>query len=111
MNDRLFKIFQTAKKWIFWSYDRKSWQYDLLCLLLILAIIFIPVKGPQHPIEKKEVNSEETIMSSDKEVEWNSYAIFIKAKDLYLHSRDAIDNALSTIKDMLKDNRIYTYVS
>jgi len=33
-------IFTTLKKILFWCYDRGTWQYDLLCVL-ILAFIFL----------------------------------------------------------------------
>ena len=33
-------IFATMKKILFWCYDRGTWQYDLLCVL-ILAFIFL----------------------------------------------------------------------
>lgn len=33
-------ILTTLKKILFWSYERGSWQYDLMCVL-ILAFIFL----------------------------------------------------------------------
>lgn len=30
------------KNVLLWSYDRGSWQYDLLCLLIVAAIFLIP---------------------------------------------------------------------
>jgi hypothetical protein len=33
-------ILTTFKKILFWSYDRGSWQYDVMCVL-ILAFIFL----------------------------------------------------------------------
>ena len=33
-------ILSTLKKILFWSYDRGSWQYDVMCVL-ILAFIFL----------------------------------------------------------------------
>jgi hypothetical protein len=33
-------ILSTLKKILFWSYERGSWQYDLMCVL-ILAFIFL----------------------------------------------------------------------
>ena len=33
-------ILSTLKKVLFWSYERGSWQYDLMCVL-ILAFIFL----------------------------------------------------------------------
>ena len=33
-------ILTTLKKTLFWSYERGSWQYDVMCVL-ILAFIFV----------------------------------------------------------------------
>jgi len=33
-------LLSTLKKILFWSYDRGSWQYDVMCVL-ILAFIFL----------------------------------------------------------------------
>jgi hypothetical protein len=30
------------KKWIFWTFDRGSFQYDVLCALIIVAMFAIP---------------------------------------------------------------------
>ena len=37
-------ILSTLKKILFWSYERGSWQYDVMCVL-ILAFIFL---SPNH---------------------------------------------------------------
>ena len=37
-------ISETAKKAVFWTYPRTSWQWDVLCVL-ILAFIFLTPKG------------------------------------------------------------------
>ena len=37
-------IFRTIKKLFFWGYARNTWQYDVLCAL-ILAFIFLTPKG------------------------------------------------------------------
>jgi uncharacterized membrane protein YfhO len=33
-------LFTTLKKTLFWSYERGSWQYDVMCVL-ILAFVFL----------------------------------------------------------------------
>lgn len=38
------KLLISIKNIILWSYDRGTWQYDLLCLLIIVAILLIPGK-------------------------------------------------------------------
>jgi hypothetical protein len=37
-------LLQTLKKLLFWSYGRSTWQYDILCAL-ILAFIFLTPQG------------------------------------------------------------------
>ncbi|HJU56884.1 MAG TPA: hypothetical protein VJ715_20025 [Pyrinomonadaceae bacterium] len=37
-------IFRTIKKLFFWGYARNTWQYDVLCVL-ILAFIFLTPQG------------------------------------------------------------------
>jgi hypothetical protein len=43
-------ISDTAKKIVFWNYSRTSWQWDVLCVL-ILAFIFLTPKSwfVSHP--------------------------------------------------------------
>lgn len=38
----MFNISPGIKKTINWSHERGSWQYDLLCLLIILVIFLVP---------------------------------------------------------------------
>ena len=35
-------ILITLKKTLFWSYERGTWQYDLLCVLILAFIFFTP---------------------------------------------------------------------
>lgn len=35
-------ILGTLKKILFWSYDRGSWQYDIMCVLILAFIILAP---------------------------------------------------------------------
>jgi hypothetical protein len=35
-------ILSTLKKTLFWSYERGSWQYDLMCVLILAFIFFSP---------------------------------------------------------------------
>jgi hypothetical protein len=40
-------VLSTLKKILFWSYERGSWQYDIMCVL-ILAFIFSGPNGLFH---------------------------------------------------------------
>lgn len=35
-------ILSTFKKILFWSYERGSWQYDVMCVLILAFIFFSP---------------------------------------------------------------------
>lgn len=35
-------ILSTLKKFLFWSYERGSWQYDVMCVLILAFIFFSP---------------------------------------------------------------------
>lgn len=46
------------KKIILWSYQRGSWQYDVLCILILAFIFFTPSScfnpEPENPQQKVE---------------------------------------------------------
>ncbi len=48
----MFSILHIFRKLFFWSYGRSTWQYDVLCAL-ILAFIFLT---PQRWFENGELN-------------------------------------------------------
>jgi hypothetical protein len=35
-------ILNAVKKFLFWAYERGSWQYDILCALILAFIFFAP---------------------------------------------------------------------
>lgn len=35
-------ILSTLKKILFWSYDRGTWQYDVMCVLILAFVMFAP---------------------------------------------------------------------
>lgn len=35
-------VLTTFKKVLFWSYERGSWQYDLMCVLILAFIFLLP---------------------------------------------------------------------
>ncbi len=47
-------LLRTLKKLLFWSYGRSTWQYDVLCAL-ILAFIFLTPHGWFKTSELKQV--------------------------------------------------------
>ena len=49
-------LFTTLKKTLFWSYERGSWQYDVMCVLILAFIFFAPGTFFHKPIT---VRSEE----------------------------------------------------
>lgn len=45
-------VVSTLKKTLFWSYDRGTWQYDLLCVV-ILAFIFLSPNSAFHGTQRR----------------------------------------------------------
>jgi hypothetical protein len=41
-------ILTTLKKILFWSYDRGTWQYDLMCVLILGFVFFAPNRAFQN---------------------------------------------------------------
>lgn len=41
-------IFTTLKKILFWSYDRGTWQYDVMCVLILAFVFFAPNSAFQN---------------------------------------------------------------
>jgi hypothetical protein len=37
-------ILSTLKKILFWSYERGSWQYDVMCVVILAFVFFVPIK-------------------------------------------------------------------
>ena len=37
-------ILSTLKKILFWSYERGSWQYDVMCVVILAFIFFVPIR-------------------------------------------------------------------
>lgn len=58
-------ILATLKKTLFWSYDRGSWQYDVMCVVILAFIFLVPnsvfiqrasvTSGPALVIRKVEL--------------------------------------------------------
>ena len=41
-NSAVAIILTTLKKILFWSYDRGTWQYDIMCVLILAFVFFTP---------------------------------------------------------------------
>ena len=74
-------ILSTLKKILFWSYERGSWQYDVMCVL-ILAFIFL---SPNHLFESK-VAAAPVVVSADEIGIVDSNDLEKAIKD-YLHKK------------------------
>ncbi len=54
-------ILSTLKKILFWSYERGSWQYDVMCVL-ILAFIFL---SPNSSFQSKASATPITVRATE----------------------------------------------
>ena len=56
-------VLSTLKKILFWSYERGSWQYDLMCVVILAFIFLVPIKisgdnvSPAMIVRAEEVNA------------------------------------------------------
>ena len=55
-------ILSTLKKILFWSYERGSWQYDVMCVL-ILAFIFL---SPNRMFQSQDTSKPLTVRGDEK---------------------------------------------
>ena len=61
-------ILSTLKKILFWSYDRGSWQYDVMCVLILGFIILTPNRVfEDHSSSKPEIVRAEEIGNVDQD--------------------------------------------
>jgi hypothetical protein len=56
-------ILSTLKKILFWSYERGSWQYDVMCVL-ILAFIFL---SPNRMFHSQDTTTPHTVRADEKD--------------------------------------------
>ena len=61
-------IFMGIRNILLWSYERGTWQYDLLCLLIIGAVFLLPGKffGDRDRIPFKTVRANEALNLGSK---------------------------------------------
>jgi len=60
-------ILSTLKKILFWSYERGSWQYDVMCVLILAFILFAPNRVfDQHREETVRILSVDEIGQIDE---------------------------------------------
>jgi hypothetical protein len=55
-------ILSTLKKILFWSYERGSWQYDVMCVL-ILAFIFL---SPNRMFQSQDTSKPLTVRGDER---------------------------------------------
>jgi len=60
--ERMMNIFGAIKRVILWSYERGSWQYDILCVV-ILAFIFLT---PGHIFDERLSAAEQRAAQAER---------------------------------------------
>jgi hypothetical protein len=61
-------IFSTLKKTLFWSYERGSWQYDVMCVLILAFIFLTPnsfFDSHQH-VPSKDAAADSIVVPGDE---------------------------------------------
>jgi len=106
-------IFMGIRNILLWSYERGTWQYDLLCLLIIGAVFLLPGKffGDRDRIPFKTVQANEALNLGSKsgetvrEIAVSDLQVFLQKQskaELMLNSpQEAI---VLYLRDQLKQN-------
>ena len=56
----------TAKKIVFWTYPRTSWQWDVLCVLILVFIFLTPKSWfTNTPFQRGQTAQTTVVMSTD----------------------------------------------
>ncbi len=117
------KIFSVIKSIILWSYERGSWQYDILCVVILAFIFFTPnrfldERHSNDPI-KNTVQTQRTYISTNEVTQvasqhsrLNDLLADILAKRYQRKvtvKRVEIDSVENNTKSQDKDNQINGY--
>jgi hypothetical protein len=98
-------IFAGIKNVFLWSYERGTWQYDVLCLLIIGTIFLVPNKffGDRDRMIVKSVDIEQANESRISASELDGKVIKISASDLrdFLDGRNKSDLMLNSPSEAL----------
>jgi len=66
-------VIDVLKKMLFWNYPRNTWQWDVLCVLILIFIFLTPKSwfgtGEPHPTEKHQTPTISTLLVSAEVVE------------------------------------------
>ena len=90
-------ISDTAKKIVFWNYSRTSWQWDVLCVL-ILAFIFLTPKSwfvSHSPIQTATILASDLVdgKRDDAELERRAKAQFDRENGTVVNIKPRYDNS------------------
>jgi hypothetical protein len=58
-------ILTTLKKILFWSYDRGTWQYDVMCVLILAFVFFAPNRAFQNRPQVPAVQPSSIFIGAD----------------------------------------------
>ena len=93
------KIGSTCWKWIFWAYERGSWQHTLLCAIIILILIFVPF---WHGKETPQDNSSPVVVVEEKELDQELLYIKIELAPDQKPGADETKQLISALTEQLQ---------
>lgn len=111
------KLLASIRDTLLWKYERGSWQYDLLCLLIIAAIFLIPGSyfGDRDRTPPREAGEPEVVWAEDlhaflerrnNKSEIKSYSETMNYAEviaLYLHDRHKREVAIVRTPEVFSD--------
>lgn len=62
-------LFSTLKKVLFWSYERGSWQYDVMCVIILAFIFALPSAYFHSRPRPIHIMSEEIVKRDNQSIE------------------------------------------
>jgi hypothetical protein len=75
-------VFVGIKNVLLWSYGRGTWQYDILCALIVLTLLFWPKGKTSHTATAK---TKATVIAVDgtqqREIEWQTLRDFLQQQN------------------------------
>jgi hypothetical protein len=96
------------KNVLLWSYDRGTWQYDALCLLIVLTVFLVPSSffGDHDREKQKSANDIERVASKAGEtyVQAAELDVFLKGRNQIKLSQTPKEAIRLFLRDKLERN-------
>ena len=98
-------VLRTLKKILFWSYDRGTWQYDIMCVLILAFVFFAPNTSFRNREAAGETRSPgQAVFVSSYEIAATGSANIERQIEQHLFEKYGYEVTVSSIEPMLDSN-------